>query len=44
MPFTEIGDKYNVSDNAVRKWCDKMNLPRTKKDIENYTDVQWEKI
>ena len=43
-PFTKIGEQYNVTDNAVRKWCDKYNLPRTKKEIEKYNDDQWEKI
>lgn len=26
--FTEIGKKYGVTDNAVRKWCDSYGLPR----------------
>lgn len=25
-PFTKIGKMFNVSDNAVRKWCKKYNL------------------
>lgn len=33
MSFVDIGKKYNVSDNAVRKWCKKYNLPFTKKGI-----------
>lgn len=40
-PFTKIGQKYNISDNAIRKWCDKFNLPRTKKEIKIYSDEQW---
>lgn len=28
-----IGRKYNVSDNAVRKWCKKYGLPYRKNDI-----------
>lgn len=31
FPFTQIGIKYKVSDNAIRKWCKKFNLPTTKK-------------
>lgn len=31
LPFTTIGTMCNVTDNAVRKWCDTYNLPRTKK-------------
>ena len=26
MPFLQIGKKYNVSDNAVRKWCKFYNI------------------
>lgn len=32
-PFTKIGEKYGVSDNAIRKWCRKYGLPYRKKDI-----------
>lgn len=42
--FVEIGKKYNVSDNAVRKWCDFENLPRTKKEIKSFSDEEWEII
>lgn len=44
QPFAQIGRDYNVSDNAIRKWCDKFNLPRTKKEINNYTDEEWQKL
>ena len=43
-PFTTIGTIYCCSDNAVRKWCDKYNLPRTKTEINKYSDEEWEKI
>lgn len=43
-PFTQIGVKYNVTDNAVRKWCDKFDLPRKVSDIKKYTDEEWEKL
>lgn len=43
-PFTKIAEKYGVTDNAIRKWCDSYNLPRKKKDIDSYTDEEWEKI
>ena len=43
-PFTTIGKQCNVSDNAVRKWCDSYNLPRTKKEIKQYTDEQWDSL
>lgn len=42
--FTEIGKLYGVTDNAIRKWCDKLNLPRKKKDINSFSDKEWEKI
>lgn len=44
MPFTTIGKQFNVSDNAIRKWCLKYNLPNKKRDIEKYTDEEWLKI
>lgn len=25
--FVQVGNKYNVSDNAVRKWCITYELP-----------------
>ncbi len=43
-PFTKIGKQYNVSDNAVRKWCDSYGLPRLAKEIKKYTDEEWQKI
>lgn len=42
--FTFIGKIYGVNDNAIRKWCDKYNLPRTKIQINQYTDEQWKEI
>lgn len=33
MPFTKIGKMYDVTDNAIRKWCKKYDLPYKKKDI-----------
>lgn len=43
-PFTKIGKDNGVTDNAIRKWCDFYKLPRTKKEINSYTDEEWEKI
>jgi len=43
-PFTIIGTQYGVSDNAIRKWCDKYNLPRKRSDINSYSDEEWELI
>lgn len=39
--FTQIGDMYNVSDNTIRKWCDKYNLPRKVSEIQKYTEEEW---
>lgn len=44
MPFTQIAKKYNVTDNTIRKWCDRYNLPRRKKDIDAYSDEEWVNI
>lgn len=43
-PFVRIAGQYGVSDNAIRKWCDKYQLPRKVSDIKKYTDEEWEKI
>lgn len=42
--FTKIGQQFGVSDNAVRKWCVKYNLPSTKSEINSYSDEQWSLI
>ena len=42
--FCAVGRKYGVSDNAIRKWCIKYNLPSKKKDISSYSDEEWKKI
>lgn len=42
--FTEIGKQFNVSDNAIRKWCVSFDLPSKKKDINSYSDEEWEKL
>lgn len=44
IPFTQIANHYNVSDNAIRKWCDNYNLPRRVREIKKYSDKEWEKI
>ena len=43
-PFTQIGKQFGVSDNAVRKWCDKFSLPKKTSDIKKYSDEDWAKI
>ena len=43
-PFTKIGAQFNVTDNAVRKWCDSYGLPRTKDEINKYSDEEWRKL
>ena len=44
LPFTTIAPQYGVTDNAIRKWCDKYNLPRKKTEIKKYTDEEWKNI
>lgn len=40
--FISIGNKYGVSDSAIRKLCKKYNLPYKRGDIESYSDAEWE--
>lgn len=42
--FTQIGKDFGVSDNTIRKWCDKYNLPRSARLIKSYSDIIWETI
>ena len=42
VSFVEIGKRYGVSDNAVKKWCKRFNLPSLRKEIKAYTDEEWE--
>lgn len=42
--FTQIGKDFGVSDNAIRKWCDSYNLPRSSRKIKQYSDEEWELI
>lgn len=44
LPFTTIAAIYDVTDNAIRRWCDAENIPRKKKDINAYSDEEWAKI
>lgn len=43
-PFTTIGKKFNVSDNAIRKWCENYNLPKKSSVIKKYSDEEWAKL
>lgn len=43
-PFTHIAKQYDVSDNAIKKWCKAVNLPSKKSEINQYSDAEWEKI
>ena len=39
--FVSIGKMYDVSDNAVRKWCKYYNLPFKKTDIKSISEEDW---
>ena len=34
--FTQVGKKYGVSDNTIRKWCAEVNLPTKASEIKSY--------
>lgn len=44
VPFVQLGKKYGVSDKAISKWCIAYNLPNKKKDINFYSDEEWDKL
>ena len=44
LPFTTIAKKYNVTDNAIRKWCKVYNLPNKTREIKKYSDEEWGQV
>lgn len=42
--FTEIGKEYNVTGNAVVKWCKYYKIPHKKEEIKKYSKEEWELI
>lgn len=44
LPFTKIGEKFGVSDRAIRKWCKVENLPSKVSEIKKYSDADWKII
>ncbi len=44
IPFVLIGKEYGVTDNAIRKWCKKLELPYKSSIIKLYSDEEWENI
>ena len=43
-PFTHIAKDYSVTDNAIRRWCDSYGLPSKKKEINVFSNEEWEKV
>lgn len=43
-PFLQIAKDQGVSDNTIRKWCKRYNLPFRVLDIQNISDEDWELI
>lgn len=39
--FLQIGKQFDVSDNAIRKWCRNLNLPCRSHDIKKMSDEEW---
>lgn len=39
--FTKIGEKFNVSDNAIKKWCKLYGLPANAYEINSFSDEEW---
>lgn len=41
FPFTQIAKKFEVSDNAIRKWCDSYQLPKYSRQIKKISKEDW---
>lgn len=44
LPFTQIGRRYGVNGNSIRKWCKRYGLPFRTSDIKKISDLDWENI
>ena len=44
FPFTTLGKRYGVSDNAVRKWCIQYGLPHKSSEIKKISETEWGEI
>lgn len=42
--FIFAGEYYGVSDNTVRQWCIKLDLPSKSMEIKKISDEDWEKL
>lgn len=44
VSYAEIARRYNVTPPTIFSWCIVYNLPKRKKEIKLYSDIEWEKI
>lgn len=42
--FLYIASLNRVSDNTIRKWCKRLNLPFRRNEINSYSEEEWNKI
>ena len=42
--ISNVAKMFNISDNALRKWCKDYKLPHRMKDIKLISDEDWELI
>lgn len=43
-PFVKIAEGFGVSDKAISKWCKYYNLPYRKREINKYTNEEWNNL
>lgn len=44
LPINTLAKKFQVSETTIRRWCDKLNLPNRKQEINKYLNEEWELI
>lgn len=42
--FSSIAKDFNMSANGIKRWMTKYGLPNTKKEINTYSDEEWDKL
>lgn len=44
QPLAKISKEFDISSSTLTCWCKEFNLPPTKKEINSYSDEEWEQL
>ena len=43
-PFVQIANQFNTNSSTILQWCKMYNLPNRKRDINNFSNEEWEEV